>query len=424
MRLKLVVVISALVFAAVACTGDTSPGSNPGSAGGSVPPETLLLGTDSGPLAVRVPTGSVLFEHAGAVAGPDGSLVFSASSHGRSTTLRTIEGTTGEVVSTTRIPGHLDVRVMSASGRGVALMNPLPDGWDPQTPIPRSHTTIVVADPTGAREPRTYELTGNFEPEAFSTDDRRLFMIQHLPAETPTVYRVTVLDLVRGRVKPVFGPFKSPPERMPGTRLEQVFAPNGDQLYTLYTSTQPGYAPHGAPAPSDASVSFVHVLSLAKGWAHCVGLPRELWNQPASAQAMAASSDGARLYIVDSVRGMVSVMDTDTLEILRTQELDLQATAVTDTSAKLSADDGTLFVGTGGSDSSVLYAIDTTTFQVAHHWPMIGDLSGLGLSLDGVRLYVALGDHLAVLDPATGEELGAVPFTSPEPIVQVSALGR
>jgi len=422
MRLKLVMVISAVVFAAAACTGGASPTPDTGSSESSIPRETLLLGTDSGPLAIRVPAGSVLFDGAGAVAGPEGSLVFSASSHGRSTVLKTIEGTTGEIVSTTRIPGDLDVRVVSGSGRGVALMAPLPEGWDPSTPIPRSRTTIVVADPTGARGPRTYELDGNFEPEAFATDDRRLFMIQHLPAETPTVYRVTVLDLVRGRVKPVFGPFKSPPERMPGTRLQQVFAPDGDQLYTLYTSSHPGYAPHGAPVPSDASVSFVHVLSLANGWAHCVGLPRELWNQPASAQAMAASSDGTRLYIVDSVRGMVSVMDTETLEILRSETIDFGHSVVADTSAKLSADDGTLFVGTGG-ERSILYAIDTTTFHMTHRWPVSGDLSGLGLSVDGLRLYVALGDHVAVLDPTTGGELLAVPFTSPVPIAQVSALG-
>jgi hypothetical protein len=233
---------------------------------------------------------------------------------------------------------------------------------------------------------------------------------------------VTLLDLVRGRVKPVFGPFKSPPERMPGTRLQQVFAPDGDKLYTLYTSSRPGYAPHGAPVPSDASVSFVHVLSLAKGWAHCVGLPPELWNQPASAQALAASSDGTRLYIVDSVRGMVSVMDTETLEILRTETIDLGHSVVADTTAKLSADDGTLFVGAGG-EHSILYAIDTTTFDVTHRWPVAGALSGLGLSMDGLRIYVALGDHLAVLDPTTGAELSAVAFTSPAPIAQVSALG-
>jgi hypothetical protein len=57
-------------------------------------------------------------------------------------------------------------------------------------------------------------------------------MIEHLPAETPTAYRVTVLDLERGRVALVFGPLKAPSERMPGTRLQQVFAPDGDKLYT------------------------------------------------------------------------------------------------------------------------------------------------------------------------------------------------
>jgi hypothetical protein len=50
-------------------------------------------------------------------------------------------------------------------------------------------------------------------------------------------------------------------------------------------------------------------------------------------------------------------------------------------------------------------------------------LSGLGLSEDGLRLYLALGEHLAVLDPKTGAELIAVPFTSPAPIAQVSAVG-
>lgn len=421
MRLKLVIVI-AVVVGAVACTGGAQPSSKPGASDGSFPPETLLLGTDSGPLAVRVPAGSVVFDRAGAVASPDGSLVFAASSNRRATVLQTIEGTTGEVVSRTRIPGDLEVRVVSGSGRRVALIAPLPDGWDPSTPIPHSHTTIVVADPAGTRGSRSYELNGNFEPEAFSTDNQRLFMVQHLPAETPTVYRVTVLDLVGGRVKPVFGPFKSPPERMPGTRLQQVFAPDGGTLYTLYTTSRPGYAPHGAPVPSDASVSFVHVLSLSEGWAHCVGLPRELWNQPASAQAIAVSSDGTRLYIVDSVRGLVSVMDTETQVILRLETIDFAHSTVAETSAQLSADGATLFVGVGG-DRSDLYAIDTTTFDVRHRWPVSGDLSGLGLSADGLRVYLALGDHLAVVDPTTGANLLAVPFTSPVPIAQVSALG-
>ena len=172
-------------------------------------------------------------------------------------------------------------------------------------------------------------------------------MIQHLPAEAPTVYRVTVLDLKRGRVYPVFGPYKSPPERMPGIRLQQVISPNADQLYTLYSSARPGYAPHHAPVPNDATVSFVHVLSLQEGWAHCVGLPEELWDRPASEQAMATSPNGRLLYIVDATLGLVTVMDTASLEI-RTAPIDLAVPGVRHTSAVVSADGSALFVGDVG----------------------------------------------------------------------------
>lgn len=421
MRPRLLIIVATVVLAAAACTENTSRPDlyRPKD---QVLPETLLLSTDSGPLAVRVPTGSVLFERAGAVASPNGSLVFSAKSHGPSTALETLDGATGEVVSDTKVSGDLQVSVASGSGRVVALIEPLPEGWDPATPYPRSRTTIVIADPSGDRAPRTYDLRGNFEPEAFSTNDRQLFLIQHLPAETPTVYRVTVLDLADGSVRPVFGPYKSPPERMPGTRLQQVYAPDGGKLYTLYTSARAGYSPHDAPVPNAAAVSFIHVLSLDEGWAHCVGLPRPLWDQPASAQALASSADGRSLYIVDSVRGLVTVMDTETLEILGTHEVGLHRAGARHTSAVLSADGRTLFVGAGGA-TSTLYAIDTTTFEVTDRWSTAGDASGLALSGDGLRLYVALEDRVVVFDPTTGGELGAVPLLSPGPVLEVSALG-
>ena len=64
-------------------------------------------------------------------------------------------------------------------------------------------------------------------------------MIQYLPAETPAVYRVVVLELASGEVRPVRGRFKTPPQRMPGVRLGQVFDPITSQMYTLY-SNRPG----------------------------------------------------------------------------------------------------------------------------------------------------------------------------------------
>jgi hypothetical protein len=410
---KLVVALSVAALGAAACTHDTQDVS----ASEPLPRETLLLGTEAGPLVVQVPSGSVLFDRPGTVASLGGSWLLSAAPSGGSTLLRTVGGADAEPASTVRLDGTLDVRVVAESGGAVALMDPLPDGWDPEVPLPRSRTPIVVADPTGAAETRTYDLRGNFEPEAFSTDDRRLFMIQHLPAEAPTVYRVTVLDLRTGRVEPVFGPFKGPAERMPGIRLQQVLSPNADQLYTLYSSARPGYAPHHATVPNGATVSFVHVLSLQDGWAHCVGLPEELWERPASEQAMATSPNGRLLYIADPTLGLVTVMDTASLEI-RTRRIDLSVSGVRRTSAVVSGDGSALFVATAGEHAGIT-RIDTDTFEVERTWAT-DDVSGLGLSADGERLYVAFDDRVEVMDSTTGSELAGVAVASPAPIERVS----
>src|SRR5262245_16306270 len=371
MRTNVMVAVSVVaVVAAAACTQGTTANQ----AGTAVPAETLFVGTGAGPLLVRVPTGSVLFEHPGAVGSLGGAYVVSPSGGAGSTRLRTVDGS-GGLVGTTHVAGSLDVGVVSESGRDVALVEPPPKGWDPSVPVPRARTTIVVADPKGLRDPLNYDLRGNFEPEAFSTDDRSLFLIQHLPAEAPTVYRVTVLDLRRGKIYPVFGPYKTPSERMPGIRLQQVLSPDGDQLYTLYSSAQPGYAPHRAPAAPDATVSFVHVLSLQEGWAHCVGLPRMLWDRPSSEQALAPSPNGRLLYVVNAALGVVSVMDTRTLEIQRTAEIGRTLEGISSTSAVVSGDAASLFVGAAGR----VERIDTASLTVTDVWDT-GGVTGLGLA--------------------------------------------
>jgi hypothetical protein len=406
MRTKLILAVSVLSLVAAACTQGTSIGE----ASRPVPPETLFVGTEAGPLLVRVPSGSVLFDHEGAVGSLGASFAVSPSWENGSTLLRTVDAS-GAAVGSTRVDGTMDVGVVSESGRAVALVEPPPNGWDPSVPVPRSHTRLVVADPNGSREPLTFRLRGNYEPEAFSTDDRQLFLIQHLPAETPTVYRVTVLDLRRGEVYPVFGPFKGPSERMPGIRLQQVMSPNDDQLYTLYSSAQPGYAPHEAPVASDATVSFVHVLSLAEGWAHCVGLPKMLWDRPASEQALAPSPNGRLLYIVNAALGVVSVMDTQTLQMLRTERIGRTLDGITSTSAVVGDGGASLYVGAAGE----VARIDADSLRVTDVWET-GDVTGLGLSGDGRRLYVAVGDDVEVLDAATGAELETVSVPSPAPI--------
>ncbi len=416
MRVRSLLVASTVALAA--CT--TAPSSRPAEPVSDRPSDVLLLGTAVGPLAVTARTGSVVFEEAGAVAAPDGSVVYASSADGVGTSLRAIDAATGEILGRTDLNADLAVRVASESGHAVAMTEPLRSEQGRWIAAPTSTTTIVVADPLGETAPRTYALTGNFEPEAFSVDDGQLFLLQYLPAHAPVVYRVTTLDLASGDVRPVFGPYKAPAERMPGTRLEQVWPPDGRQLYTLYTSDRPGFAPHDAPVPRNAVVSFVHVLSLEEGWAHCVELPGAFWGQPASAEAMTASPDGRTLYIVDAEKGLVTTLDASSLDVSGPYHVSLPAPGGR-TSATTSADGRTLFVGTAG-DGGKVAAIDTRTFSLAGSWSVGGGVSGLGLSTDGSRLYVALDDRVDILDPTSGRDLGSVSLTTPAPIVQVTAL--
>lgn len=421
MRVKLLATVSLLALLGAACDGST--GSGPDALENSVTTETLLLGTAEGPLVVRVPGGAVLFEQHEAVASLGGSWLLSASAAPGSTVLRAIDGATGEPVSSARISGDLEIRVVSETGRAAALMDPLPAEWDPAVPLPRARTTIVVADPLGGSEPRTFDLRGNYEPEAFSTDDASLFLIQHLPAETPSVYRVTQLDLRSGEVRPVYGPFKGEPELMPGTRLQQELSPTAEQLFTLYSSSRPGYAPHEASVAGGAIVSFVHVLSLEDGWAHCAGLPEAMWDRPSAEQAMATTPDGSRLFVIDAGRALVAILHTETLQ-MRTAPIALPSVdTIRRTTAQMSPDGRTLFVAVaGGTDGSLVTALDAQTLEVLDTWHVVGAISGLGVSSDGSNVYAAVEGRVVLLDSETGDEVRDVSVPTDAPVVRVTPL--
>ena len=411
-----VTVVSIILLVAAACTGPTDPQT---SVDRPVIADVLTLGTQDGTVIVGSTSGTVLSSRGSQLAAPDGSRLYATIRSGASTTLESRDSSTGDVLSSTTIRGALDARAASLSGSAVALMRPLPVGVDTTYTLPRAHTTIVVADPAGERPSRRYRLEGNFEPEAFSIDDARLFLIQYLPAEAPTAYRVTFLELESGRVRQVFGRFKTPPARMPGIRLAQVFDPSSDQLYTLYTNRAAGQGYDGWADASygDREVSFVHVLNLREGWAYCAGLPRALWGQPAKAQAMAPSPDGRSLYIVDTMGGRIAEMNTRSLKITRSEQVDLGPLGEGRTSARMSADGRTLFVGDGGSS---LARIDVHTLEVIGRWQLPGAVTGLAMSEDGARLYAALGGPVAVVDIGTGDASATLPFGHVESVLHVA----
>ena len=389
----------------------------------------LLATTDAGDAAIDGGSGALVAGGPGTVATPDGETMFRATQVGRDTVVTTLDARTGRTVVSAPLRGHLELAIASVTGRALALVEPAPGapaGSLPGRPMPRAWTPIVVADPSGATPPARFRLEGNFEPEAFSLEDDRLFLIQYLPAEAPAVYRVTVLDLETGDVRPVTGRFKTPPERMPGVRLGQVYDPVTAQMYTLY-SNQPGayadgYDHAGGSTHDWPEETFVHVLNLRKGWAYCAGVPEAMWGGTAREQSLVPSPDGRSLYIVDAGEGMVAVMDTRSLEIVRSGHVELGGEASDlRTSLAVSTDGATLFVAAGATPGTVS-AIATADLTMVETWPSPLPVSGLGLSLDGSGLYVAGGGRIALLDLGTGESHTTVTTPVLEPIVGLHPL--
>ncbi len=391
----------------------------------------LVAATEGGDVAIDGASGALLAGGPGTVATPDGDTMYRASAVKGDTVVSTLDARTGATTTSTRLRGELELVVASVSGRALALVQPAPGAPSysvPGLPVPRAWTPIVVADPSGETSPARFRLEGNFEPEAFSIDDDRLFLIQYLPAEAPAVYRVTVLDTATGEVRPVRGRFKTPPERMPGVRLGQVYDPQTSQMYTLYSNEAGAYA-QGYEQAGGASYdwpeeTFVHVLNLRKGWAYCAGVPKEMWGGAARDQALAPSPDGRSLYIVDSSEGTIAVMDTRSLEIERTAQVNFtdaaEGTGVR-TSLAVSRDGAMLFVASGASPGTVS-AIDIAGLTIADQWPSPVPVSGLGLSLDGSALYVAGAGRIALFDLVTGETSATVPTPVLDPIVDLDPL--
>jgi DNA-binding beta-propeller fold protein YncE len=381
----------------------------------------LVLGWPGEVAAIDPDDGTVLFDGPGVLPATDASTVVTAEVDDGRTSIRTVEAATGEVVSTASVRGELAIRVVSGDGRRAALMAPVPPGTDPWMPTPRTTTDVVVADTSGIVDPRRYHLNGNLEPEAFSEDGGSLFMIRYLPAEAPVAYRVVQLELEDGDVYPVLGRLKSWSQRMAGTRLAQAAAADGTGLYTLYTSQPAPYAAGFDPEQANAkrSVAFVHSLSLSRGFAVCVGLPKPLWGADPEQEAIAVAPDGGRVYVVDTALGIVVVMDTWKLRVVRTEHVDGLPAGGGQVAAGVTPDGSTLFVAQG----SEVAEIGTSTLRVRATRSTPGSVSAMGFSPDGGTMWLGLPDRVEAMAIATwtpgatitAPNAGAPTFVGPIP---------
>ncbi len=397
MRVRGGLVLTALV-SAVLLAGCSDPGSGPLAAlhgGGGTEGDVLYVGTDEGVTALDVSVGTARFQASRGVAAPDWSVVFTTTALNRGRTrVEALDPGTGasRPLYTMGVP-HLVARVAARGGGAVVLGPPAPEASNPY-PDGRERTKLVVVRGDGDSA-RLYDLRGNYEPEAFSTDLSSLFVVDYTPAAAPTEYRVRRLDLDSGRVHDVFSRDKELQEAMPGTARTQTRSPDGGRLYTLYEV-------------EDLGTAFIHVLDLDEQWAHCIDLPKPFGRHPGGATALTVTPDSAGLYVTDRTGGAVAEVDTAELSVRRKARIDARPDA--DAAASAMWGD-TLFVGGG----SRMTAISTENLTTQREWPVGNEVSAVQPSSDGAHLYVTSGRRVAVLESVSGrrEELLHVPGDAP-----------
>jgi hypothetical protein len=212
-------------------------------------------------------------------------------------------------------------------------------------------------------------------------------------------YRVAQLDLSTGRTYPVATGIKpAVVETMAGTRLEQLASTDGSMLYTLYTTDPASYAgPHAHQADP---VAFIHTLSLEEGWAHCVALPKALWGGDPVNEAIALSPNGSRLYVVDTARDLVAIMNTRNLEM---KSIEVEFPDPVGTAQAAVGSDVMLFASGG----TWLVGVDLSKGTTTGRQTMSNAVSALGAGPGG--LYVAMPDRVEVLDPSLERRVASIP---------------
>lgn len=374
-------------------------------------PATAIFTTDEeGSVSlIDTETGEWIYQVPNAVLSRDRSVLYQATPDGEETVVTALDPVNVEERWMQRIPGRLQIRVVSPMGDAVALMHPRqnPGLYAPE---PREMTNVYVARTDGSPW-HHYTLEGNYEPEAMSVNTQTLFLLKFLPASNPDRYEVHRLDLETGTVINDYTPEVNLEPWMKGHARGQVMAPDGRYLYTLY-SIDAGEDPIHDPAnPSVDHYAFVHVISLEEEWSFCIFLGMPFGMGRIDAMGIATSADGSNLGVVDLGTGTLVEIDTGQLEVARVSSVGQWPVEFLEPgrSVPLSI----------GSDNMLYLAWDQSVSAYEPEdrnpvagWTAGGSIRSMDVSEDGRYLRVAAPGQIQVIDLATGEEMASI--TLPE----------
>jgi len=237
----------------------------------------------------------------GAVAALDGSVVFSIRSDpGSAPRLVRLDPRTGRETAAWAVPAGLSIAAVAPAGTWIALTDRRP-GYGAQG---LTHTTLAVFDTSAGRVSHLLNLTGDVQPEAFSTDGALVFALHYFPDH----YRVQQIAVDGSLVTDTIGRDKTPAEDMHGHPVHGVLSADHTLLATLYRDPT-----------SDDEPAFVHVLDLRGGWSFCTDLPAPFGTG-------APGSDAIRMTPNDVVE--VAAIDANRLADIHIDAVHTQMTPV------------------------------------------------------------------------------------------------
>jgi hypothetical protein len=364
------------------------------------PPDPVLVSDGAGRLSlIDVDSGEPAYTVSNAVRAPAGAAILRAAEQDDGTEVEVLNPDSGEIVTSTWIDRKLEIRAVSPFGGAAALMKPRPDTADLYVPEPRLYTPIDVVWQDG-REPQSYMLEGNFEPETFSTDDETLFLLEFYPPTEPDRYFVRQLDLASGEITPVETPdqelgIELNPE-MRGHARAQAMAPDGSFLFSLYTIGKGEEPVHDPNDPDTDRWAFVHTLNLDEKWSHCIFLPLPFGTKSETALSLGISGDGKHLFVVDAATESVARIDARKLEVDTVEHIrglysnEARPVAVGPEIVYIGMGDSVLEMGRDTMIPNAGFVLSTDYESLQVH--------DLELAPDGRTLRVAHGSSISVID--------------------------
>lgn len=339
-----------------------------------------------------------------AVPSPDRSRLFQlVEDNNGGTVLNEFEAGTGEIVETRVIaePSQ-EIRIVSPDGDALALMPRRAATAELYVPEARSETSVTVVW-RDVEEPATFDLVGNFEPEAFTRDGQTLYLLEFWPAEAPERYFVRSLDLETGEIADTFSPEVDLNPEMRGHARAQVIDPDGEFLYTLYTLDAVG-EPVTDPNAEVASArwAFIHVISLTEDWSFCIFLPSPMGRSEATT-GLAVTPGGGTLYAVDAAADRIVSIDTTTMKVRDAAELRGWESPTGQRLPMAAGPDGSVYVVL--DEMVVRYNSQLAPVSV---WRAGTLISSIDISPDGKSMRVSIPGFVKVVDVESGEETSAI----------------